>query len=414
MDLWREIVDSLSDAMVVLSPMLEPIAVNAAAETMLGASRISRTLVGKIIRRNEWLAAMIDSCLNSGQNLDNPEATLIIDRHSAIVRAEVAPLLNAEGRPEGAIILLHDLSHLKSAEQAFDGGEGSLRLSSAGLAHEVKNPLTGIKGASELLAAMFPADLRAQQYCRLILDGVDRIATLVEQVLTASSPQRLKRGPVNIHQVLHQALRMAGLYPETPAGLTIQQAFDPSLPEVTGDAHALERVFLNLLRNAFEAIEAAGHQSAAGGTGTQGGGVRHIIRLRTAIEAKFRVTAHGRRRQFLRVEISDTGKGIAPEELRQLFTPFFTTKPSGTGLGLVLSQRIVALHGGKLWAERGGVVPMTLSREQVAALDDGMATAAAIRDGDNGAGTAVIATKGDGDMVAPGMTFGVMLPVGPD
>jgi signal transduction histidine kinase len=77
--------------------------------------------------------------------------------------------------------------------------------------------------------------------------------------------------------------------------------------------------------------------------------------LHTRIEREFRTTAEGRRRRFLRVEVSDSGPGIPEDQLAQLFTPFFTTKPAGTGLGLVLCQRIIALHGGRLWAQRGGV-----------------------------------------------------------
>jgi two-component system nitrogen regulation sensor histidine kinase GlnL len=190
------------------------------------------------------------------------------------------------------------------------------------------------------LAGRLRSDPRAQQYCGLILEGVNRIAALVEQVLAASSPQRLSFAPVNIHRVLHQALRMAGLHPHPPAGVMIEQLFDPSLPEISADAAALERAFLNLVRNAVEAIGPGG-----------------IIRLRTRMETEFRLSAEGRRLQFLRVEVSDSGRGMNAAEMAQLFTPFFTTKHSGTGLGLVLSQRIVAAHGGKLWAEAGGADP---------------------------------------------------------
>jgi two-component system, NtrC family, nitrogen regulation sensor histidine kinase GlnL len=261
-------------------------------------------------------------------------------------------------------------------------------LSSAGLAHEVKNPLTGIKGAAELMAAMFPADARAQQYCGLILDGVQRIASLVEQVLAVSGPLRLGTESINIHQLLHQALRMAGAYPVAPEGVAIEQVFDPSLPEVSGDAAALERVFLNLIRNGLEAIAAVprapdealsshGHPQVVGT-----GPMSRKLRLKTALEPQLRMGAHGRRRQFLRVEISDTGRGMRPEEFQQLFTPFFTTKSSGTGLGLVLSQRIVAQHGGKLWAQLGGPDA-------------------------NGASP-------QGEQPVRGMTFCVTLPIGPD
>ncbi|MGZ6195964.1 MAG: two-component system sensor histidine kinase NtrB, partial [Candidatus Binataceae bacterium] len=279
-------------------------------------------------------------CLISGQDLADSEAKLSLGSRMATVGAEVSPLLAAGGASRGAVVLLHDLALHRGAAQALGTAEPDLKLSPAGLAHEVKNPLTGIKGAAELLAGRLRDDPRAQQYCWLILEGVNRITALVEQVLAASSPQRLTFEPVNIHRVLHQALRMAGLHPHAPDGVTIEQLFDPSLPEISADAAALERTFLNLVRNAAEAI---------GATGT--------IRLRTRMETEFRLTAEGRRRPFLRVEVSDSGRGMNAAEMAQLFTPFFTTKPSGTGLGLVLSQRIVAAHGGKLWAEAGGVNP---------------------------------------------------------
>jgi len=346
--LWREIVDSLSDAVVVFGSDLALIAMNQAAEALIGVSHLNETAVGAMLRSNEWLLRMVENCLSSGHNVADAEARLSLGARTAPVGVEVSPLLVAGGTSRGAVVLLHDLALHRGAAQAFGAAELDLKLSPAGLAHEVKNPLTGIKGAAELLAGRLRADPRALQYCGLILEGVNRITALVEQVLTASAPQRLNFEPVNIHRVLHQALRMAGLHPHAPEGVTIEQLFDPSLPEISADAAALERTFLNLVRNAAEAI---------GPTGT--------IRLRTRMETEFRLTADGRRRQFLRVEVSDNGRGMSAAELTQLFTPFFTTKPSGTGLGLVLSQRIVAAHGGKLWAEAGGVSSPTRATQAI-------------------------------------------------
>lgn len=334
---WRDIVDSLPDAVIVVDRHLKPIAVNPAAETMLGVSQLGRTLFGNILRHNDWLARMLRTCLDTGQNLGDPDATFNIGPRAVIVRAEISPLAGPDGQIGGAIMLVQDLSHQKSAEHAVEGPP-QLRLSPAGLAHEVKNPLTGIKGAAELLAAMYPNDPRAQQYCELILDGVNRIATLVEQVLAVSAPQRLKQDEINIHRVIHQALKLAGLFPKPPPEIVIEQEFDPSLPDVIGDEPALERAILNLIRNAVEAMDNRGR-----------------LRLRTRMETEFRLAAEGKRRQFLRIEVIDSGRGMTEAELGQLFTPFFTTKPAGTGLGLVLSQRIVSLHGGKLWAERRGI-----------------------------------------------------------
>jgi two-component system, NtrC family, nitrogen regulation sensor histidine kinase GlnL len=343
-NLWHEIVDSLGDAVIAVSSSIKTLAVNPAAETLLGVSKAGESVIAELMRGNEWLRRMVTECLETGQNLADPENVLKLTRRSVSVRAEVSPLLDEDGKPAGAIILLQDLSHQKSAEQAFEADWPGVKLSPAGLAHEIKNPLTGIKGAAELLVAMFPNETRARDYCSVILDGVNRVAALVEQVLAVSSPQRLSIQPVNIHRVLHQSLRMAGLYPQAPEGISVQQVFDPSLPEVEGDAAALERVFLNLIRNAIDAIESHG-----------------TIRLTTRMETEFRMTAHGRRRQFLRVEIADSGRGMTDGELAQLFTPFFTTKAHGTGLGLVISQRVVAMHGGRLWGERGGVAAPTRS-----------------------------------------------------
>jgi two-component system nitrogen regulation sensor histidine kinase GlnL len=341
MALWREIVESLPDAVIVLSPQRQLVALNSAAETLLEASHVTSQLTDRILEQNDWLTGMTTSCLSTGQSLETPEATLILDKRTVVVHAAVAALLGRRNAQQGAVILLKDLSHQRSRERTM-GGDQLVRLSSAGLAHEVKNPLTGIKGAAELLAGMFPSDSRAQQYCDVILHGVNRIASLVEQVLTVTGPGRLKREPVNIHQVLHQALRTAGMFDAPPEGIAIEQLFDPSLPELVGDAEALERVFLNLLGNAVDAIRQSPCTSGR-------------IRIRTAIENQFQLSAGGKRRRFLRVEISDSGKGMTPEEMDQLFAPFFTTKAHGTGLGLVISQRTVVLHGGKLWAERGGI-----------------------------------------------------------
>jgi two-component system nitrogen regulation sensor histidine kinase GlnL len=402
-ELWREIIDSLSDALIVLGPELDLITINDAAETLIETSRPSVAFVDRLLRHNLWLRGMLTTCLETGQSLDNPDELLVLDRREIAVTAEVSPLIDAAGNMGGVIVLLHNLSHHRSAERALDSGDDVFKLSPAGLAHEVKNPLTGIKGAAELLATMFPADTRAQQYCCLILDGVNRITGLVEQVLSVSSPQRLKHEPINIHQVLHQALRMAGLFPDAPDGIVIEQNFDPSLPAVTGDSAALERVFLNLIRNARESLEAT---NGAGAATRQ----TKTIRLHTAMETHFRLNSRGRRRQFLRVEVSDNGRGMAHGELKQLFTPFFTTKASGTGLGLVLSQRIVLLHGGKLWAEPGGPRPRPSAREAAAVDAAGVPLQSVVT---GNAANGAKEPKPIATPAAPGMTFCVVLPVSP-
>jgi len=149
-NLWRDIFDSLSDGLIVLSTGLEPIAVNPAAESLFSVPQANPALMKDLMRRNSWLETMIGSCLESGQDLSQAETTLALRGRAVSVSAKVSPLLTRDGKLEGAVILLHDLSHQKGIQQT-GGGEGTeagLGLSPAGLAHEIKNPLTGIKGAA--------------------------------------------------------------------------------------------------------------------------------------------------------------------------------------------------------------------------------------------------------------------------
>lgn len=335
--LWRNILDSLGAGVIVLSPRLELIAINSAAQGLIGGARPNPAQIQDLMGANPWLAEMVRDCLATGAERSAAEAKLVLGAQKVAVGAHLSPLLDDEAGLAGAVIMLLDLAYRYAAahSSSVNSSEGAIGLSPAGLAHEVKNPLTGIKGAAELLTDLFPEEHRGRQYCELILNGADRIADLVEKVLSVSGPQRLKHEQVNIHQVLHQALRTAGVFPLDPLTIAIEQSFDPSLPEIVGDSAALERVFLNLIRNAMEAITPPGR-----------------LRLQTRMETEFHMNANGRKQHFIRVEVSDSGRGMTDEEMAQLFTPFFTTKPHGTGLGLTLSQQIVGFHGGKLRASR--------------------------------------------------------------
>jgi two-component system nitrogen regulation sensor histidine kinase GlnL len=333
----RNVCDSAAVGILALSTDFQLLFMNPAAESMFGVSESINERIASLLASNSWLETTVRACLQSGNVLSVSEANLQIGPRSLTVRADLSPLLDDGGGTSGVVVVISDLSHQQGARRsfAFAGEQTDLGLSPAGLAHEIKNPLTGIKGAAELLAALFTDNPRAQQYCDLIFGGVARIADLVEQVLSLSGPQRLRLERVNVHMVLHQALRTAGLFPTGPDGIALEQEFDPSLPEVMADPAALERVFLNLVRNAAEAIKPPGR-----------------IRLRTRMETEFHTSSAGKRSRFMRVEVADSGRGMTDEEIAQLFTPFFTTKPEGTGLGLVLSRQIVRLHGGKLSATR--------------------------------------------------------------
>src|SRR5579871_5651828 len=157
--LWRDVLDSLNDAVVVLSPRLDIVLKNPAAEALLG-SQVNRGLVDSLLGRNPWLEGMVHDCLEKRQESSCADAKLALAGQDLAVRAEVAPLLTQTGQFKGAVVLLHDLSHQRGVELVANGADSERRmgLSPSGLAHEIKNPLTGIKGAAELLAGLFAPD----------------------------------------------------------------------------------------------------------------------------------------------------------------------------------------------------------------------------------------------------------------
>jgi two-component system nitrogen regulation sensor histidine kinase GlnL len=192
-----------------------------------------------------------------------------------------------------------------------------------GLAHEIKNPLGGLRGAAQLLERELP-DPALKEYTRIIIHEADRLRNLVDRMMGPHKP--LNKRPVNIHEILEHVRKLVLV--EVPAGLTLERVYDPSLPDLLGEPEQLIQAVLNIVRNSAEAIQHKG-----------------VIRLRTAIERNFTI-GQKRHRLVLRADIVDNGPGI-PEEIREhIFYPMVTAKPGGTGLGLSIAQDIVTKHGG--------------------------------------------------------------------
>jgi two-component system nitrogen regulation sensor histidine kinase GlnL len=244
------------------------------------------------------------------------------------ITLQVAPIAELPGH---VVLLLNELSIAAKIDRQLTHRHAarSVTAMAAMLAHEVKNPLSGIRGAAQLLEeTVSPAD---RVLTRLICDETDRICGLLDRMDAFSDPRPLEREPVNIHEVLERVRKLAqnGFARTT----RFVEEYDPSLPPVLGNRDRLVQVFLNLVKNAAEAVPEDGGE----------------ITLSTAYQHGIRLAVPGSESRVhlpLVVSVVDNGAGI-PEDLRShLFDPFVTTKRNGTGLGLALVAKIIGDHGG--------------------------------------------------------------------
>ncbi len=265
----------------------------------------------------------------------------------------VAPLPEADGA--GAVLVLRDRTIQNSLRETLSEREKltSYGHIAAGIAHEVKNPLSGIRGAAELLELRAEDD-RSRRTAGLIVREVDRISALVDELMVFARGEALDPQPVNVHQVLDEVLELIAADP-LARETRIERIYDPSIPELMADASRLAQVFLNLGRNALQAFDEKGGEL--------------VVRTRVSLDRRV-AASDGRMLPTIVVEVRDDGPGIPPEDLQRLATPFFTTKPDGTGLGLAVARHWVTQHGGTLDVRSsvgtGTTVRVTLPLERAA------------------------------------------------
>lgn len=330
---WADVLASIQDAVFVLDRNGCIADLNPAAEQLTGISAANArgVEIGALLRASSWIGDIARGTLREGAARRRNEGTLIRGRSEVPVAAACAPWLDSSGGLRGAVLVLHDLTLQQSLEATTRRADrlAALGTVALGLAHEIRNPLGGIKGAAQLLrgALSDPAMIRCTE---IIVREVERLDGLIEQLRELSTPPRLNLEAVNIHRVLNDVL---ALQRQAPAWgqVTLRTAFDPSLPSVHGDRAQLTQVFLNLVKNALEALGGHGELSVS-----------------TVFDTRFHVRRSSGRGRFLSVLVADTGPGIPEEHQAQLFSPFFSTKAQGSGLGLAVCHRIVTEHGGTI------------------------------------------------------------------
>jgi two-component system nitrogen regulation sensor histidine kinase GlnL len=336
---WEQILSSVEDGVITLDRSGKVSFFNEAAEilTDLAASRALSLSFLRIFRKEPWLLELVKKSFPPLQESARGEGDLVSRWGKRVpVGVTVSPLLEPDGKCLGSILLVRNLTQHKEFEEDLKRADRLAMVGTlaAGLAHEIRNPLGGIKGAAQLLRRSLDPGSSLIEYTNIMNREVDRVNLLIEQLLDLSRPAKLEIVPLNIHQVLEDVLLLELKTHDAPS-VNVRKLFDPSLPPIRGDRNRLTQVFLNLVKNGYQAMN---------GSGT--------LTISTRLETDRHVRGQGAERsRFIWVEIADQGSGIKDEDLLHIFSPFFTTKNSGTGLGLAVCYWIIKEHGGIIRVE---------------------------------------------------------------
>ena len=278
--------------------------------------------------------------LQSGESQENNEIVLTVGDQSVTVRTSTSIFRGEDRQVLGALVVLTDLTPLKRLELLVRRSDrlASLGTLSAGMAHEIKNPLVSIKTFAQLLPQRYQDSDFRDAFSKLIGHEIERIDSLVNQLLRFARPTKPDLKPTHVHEILEKSLQLMGhrLYDRD---IKLARFLEANVDTISADANQLEQVFLNFFINAMEAMKHGGQLTVSTQTHTGEEWVAPIAH------------GNGEAREVLRVTIRDTGEGIQSEHIQHLFDPFFTTKDYGTGLGLSVVHAIVQEHGGQIEVE---------------------------------------------------------------
>ena len=330
------VLNALPHPVFVVGPGGRFVHVNDAAEGFFHAS-------GPVLKSRElgWYlgtSSPLRTLIDQVRRQRNPVSEYRVELSSPRLGGDLWVDIYAAPEGDGDVVVLlqvRSMAETMDRQLTHRGAARSVTGLAAMLGHEIKNPLAGIRGAAQLLDASGSEDDRA--LTRLITEETDRIVRLVDRMEVFSDERPIERDPVNVHSVLEQVKSAA----VSGFGKAVQfvELYDPSLPPVWGDRDQLVQVFINLVKNACEAM--AGQENAT-------------LSLETAFRPGMRVSAPGSQERIslpIALTVSDNGPGIPDEMHTYMFDPFITTKPNGSGLGLALVAKIVGDHGGVISCE---------------------------------------------------------------
>ncbi|WP_408687153.1 nitrogen regulation protein NR(II) [Vibrio sp. TBV020] len=338
---WGKAVDSeLSDiilnhqvtSILIMNESLQVQYANPAAEQLFSqsAKRIVDHPLSNLIQHASMDLALLSQPLQSGQSITDSDVTFVVDGKPLMLEVTVSPI---EWKKELMLLVeMRKIGQQRRLSQELNqhAQQQAAKLLVRGLAHEIKNPLGGLRGAAQLLERTLP-DPSLAEYTQIIIEQADRLRALVDRLLGPQKPGQKKQE--NLHLILEKVRQLVDL--EANQSICIERDYDPSLPEILMDAAQIEQALLNIVSNAGQILK------------DQSNG-QITIRTRTVHQANI----HGQRCKLAaRIEIIDNGPGIPADLQDTLFYPMVSGREGGTGLGLSIAQNLIDQHQGKIDVE---------------------------------------------------------------
>lgn len=348
--LSENIMDSIADGVIAVDTDGRIVAFNSAAEKLTGftAAEVVGKAYEEVFCTKPYFHSLLLDTMHTGEPHIAGEMSYPVKNGVLWISTSTSLLKNLHGEVIGAVVVFKDLTERKRLEEQVNRAErlASLGELAAGVAHEIRNPLTGIKGFLQYFQAAGSEEER-QQYLPMLLKEVDRMNRIIEALLYFARPCQASVAPTNVSKVIQDTMMLLRNRAESQ-GVCFAVEMEAELPFLELDEEQFKQVFLNLLLNSLQAMEKEGHIHITG--------------------------RYDQETDEVELVFADSGPGI-PEHLQEkVFDPFFTTKPTGTGLGLSVVHRIVAAQGGRVYLEDnpdGGVlVRLMLPRVRKEAAED--------------------------------------------
>ncbi|MFT5041800.1 MAG: two-component system nitrogen regulation sensor histidine kinase GlnL [Hyphomicrobiaceae bacterium] len=334
---FEAVLGALSEGVIVIDLAGCVLWSNASAETLLKRSRhhLQGTTCDNAFADCPWLLELVDR-VDAHHAPLRAEGTLTQSGEEIAVIAHATTLSDSAGLHAGAVLTLHaaDLALRLPGQDRERARLSELHRLVGQLGHEINNPLSGIRGAAQLLGRRLGQEHESAEYAGMIVRQVDRMAELVTSLMSLEAPPTTLT-PCNIHRVISDVLLLLRAEAQS-AGIVLIAEFDPSLPDVVGDPDRLAQLFLNLVKNGMTASLANDNPRVV---------------VRTLMEHAFHVSRGDRRVHYIRVEVRDNGDGLDADTQEHMFEPLYSRSTGGHGMGLAVARSIVSGHRGSIAAD---------------------------------------------------------------